>query len=333
MRTVALVSSVFFSTAAAAAPDGLITAKVKLALLTTGGLRSHALHVDTSDGDVTLFGTVSSAMQRDTSERVVRTVEGVRSVQNLLQLVDAAPLTRVLQSDRETRALVDARLGAETALKASHILVHSVDTGVVLLVGEATSVSDHLRAVWLTGKVPGVVRVISEVRAPDGFIARERLQAHGTAALPVDSASDMRISADVKLRLLTSREVPSTELAVDTEDGVVTLFGMVETEALRASAGAAAQKANNVVRVVNELQVVPGSTRAPVESSDAAITRDLALALATRPGLEGVRAQVKNGLVRLSGVVATGWDELLVVRLARRVPGVRGVDDQLHLEP
>jgi hyperosmotically inducible protein len=333
MHSTTVALTFLVATTAAAAPDGLITARVKLALLTTAGIKSNALHVDTSDGHVTLFGKVSSATQRDASERVVRGVEGVQSVRNLLQLVDAAALERVTQSDAETRTRVAAKLSGDPTLKDSRMLVHSVDKGVVLLVGEATCLSDHLRAVWLTGQVPGVARVVSEIRSPDRFTARERLQARGdTLALPVDSARDMRISADVKLRLLTAPEVPSTEVAVDTQDGVVTLFGMVPTELIRANAGAEAKKARNVVRVENELEIVPGYTKVLVEAKDAEIARDLKLAFPARPELKRVRTSVKNGTVQLSGAVATGWEELMAVRVARNVAGVRGIEDQLRLE-
>jgi hyperosmotically inducible protein len=320
------------TTASAATPDGLITAKVKLALLTTAGIKSNALHVDTSEGDVTLFGKVTSATQRDASERVVRSVEGVRTVHNLLQVVEPATLDRVTQSDADVRARVTAKLTADSTLKDSRIQVQSVDKGVVLLAGDATTLSDHLRAVWVAGQVPGAVRVVSEIKAPDGFTEKERLQARDTMAVPVDSARDMRISADVKLRLLMAAEVPSTEIAVDTQDGVVTLFGMVPTEAIRASAGAEAKKVNNVTRVENELEIVPGFKKALVESKDADITRDLKLAFTARPELKGVRMVVKNGTVQLSGKVATGWDELMAVRVARNVPGVRGIEDQLQLQ-
>jgi hyperosmotically inducible periplasmic protein len=322
----------FATLALAAPPDGLITARAKLALLTTAGIKSNALHVDTSDGDVTLFGKVSSGGQRDASERVVRSVEGVRSVRNLLQLVEPAMLERVTQSDADVRTRVTSKLTTEATLKNSRILVQSVDKGVVLLVGEASFLSDHLKAVWLAGQVPGAVRIISEIKAPDGFIERERLQFRSAAAPTLDTARDMRISADVKLRLLTAAEVPSTEIAVDTENGVVTLFGIVPSEAVKANAGMEARKATGVVLVQNELEIVTGSRKALVESKDADLARDLKLAFTARPELKSVRVLVKNGTVQLSGTVATGWDELMAVRVARAVPGVRGIEDQLQLQ-
>ena len=42
---------------------------------------------------------------------------------------------------------------------------------------------------------------------------------------------------------------------------------------------------------------------------------------------------MKNGMVQLTGMVDSGWTELSVTRATRLVPGVRGVDDQLRVDP
>jgi len=54
----------FSASAFAATPDGLVTSKTKLSLWTTAGVRSGAVHVDTTDGIVTLSGKVPTAEQR-----------------------------------------------------------------------------------------------------------------------------------------------------------------------------------------------------------------------------------------------------------------------------
>ena len=57
--------------------------------------------------------------------------------------------------------------GLIPALKSSQIAVQSVNQGVVLLAGTATTLSAHLRAVEVVAGVPGVRRVASEVQSPD----------------------------------------------------------------------------------------------------------------------------------------------------------------------
>ena len=136
----------------------------------------------------------------------------------------------------------------------------------------------------------------------------------------------MRISGAVKLRLLTASQVPSNEISVDTEDGVVFLFGIVPTAEVKQVAAAEARKVGGVTNVENQLEVVASSKKEQVDAKDADITRDLVLVF------KKVDSTVKNGTVRLTGTVASGWDEVNAVRLARHVVGVRGVEDQLKVE-
>jgi hyperosmotically inducible periplasmic protein len=110
------------------------------------------------------------------------------------------------------------------------------------------------------------------------------------------------VSSVVKLRLLTAAEIPSNEIRVDTEEGVVTLFGMVPTAAKEA-----------------------------VEAKDADVSRDLTLAYQKREALKGVTATVKNGAVMLTGTVPNAWGRIDALRATRAVAGVRPVDDQLRV--
>lgn len=327
--------------APAGTPDGLLTSKTKLSLWTTAGVRSTSVHVDSDDGIVTLHGKVPTAEQKAIAEKTAREISGVREVKSLLQVVPEAEEKRVDRSDKETLAHAEKALKADASLKDSKISVKSVDKGVVLLTGDAHTFSDHLRAVVLVDRIPGVRRVASEVKGPDEFGNDERITflSHPSSkpgakpgAEARSSASDMRISAAVKLRLLTASQVPSTEISVDTEDGVVILFGMVPTAEVKKAAATEAGKVAGVARVQNQLEVVPTSQKEIVQAKDSDITRDLVLAFKDRPELKKVETSVKNGIVRLTGTVPSGWDEVNAVRVTRRVPGVRGVEDQLKVE-
>ncbi|MDP3231132.1 MAG: BON domain-containing protein [Myxococcales bacterium] len=218
-------------------------------------------------------------------------------------------------------------------LRDSAILVKSVDQGVVLLGGTAHTLSDHLRAIMLADRVSGVKRVASEVEGPEGFSPVE------LAAVPNRGGRDMRSSAQdlststsVKLRLLTAAQVPASDINVDTNDGIVTLFGIVPTAAVRLSAGHEATKATGVVRVDNLLEVVPSNQKGAVEAKDADIARALTLATKDKAEFKRVTTSVKNGVVQLTGWVGSGWDEVSMARLARRTAGVRSVEDQLRVD-
>ena len=348
----------------ASTPDGLITSKAKLSLLTTGGVRGSAVHVDTNDGIVTLYGKVPSAEQKAAVEKTVAGVGGVRQVKNLLQVVADVDAKRVERADKEIKDNVENVLKNDLALKDSKIGVKSVDKGIVLLNGKAATVSDHLRAVALTDAVAGVRRVATEVEAPDQFSDAERpifLNNNRPDSVRADakdkkneikadakmkkeevkqdvavnrrdaknSLDDMRISSAVKMRLWTTANVPSTEINVDTDNNVVTLFGMVPTAEAKTLAEAEAAKVDGVTKVENQLQVVPKAQKDLVEAKDKDVQDALKVVFKNRPELKNVGTDVKAGIVRLTGTVDSGWDKLNAVRLARTTPGVRGIEEQL----
>ena len=72
---------------AKAAADHALARKVKAALAATPSLKHLALDVNSSDGEVTLFGTADSNAQRREAEKVASKVAGVRSVKDELQIV------------------------------------------------------------------------------------------------------------------------------------------------------------------------------------------------------------------------------------------------------
>src|SRR5262249_30446306 len=78
------------SMASAATPDAWVTTKAKLALMTTDGVSSTDVNVDTIDGHVTLHGTVGSEQEKAKAEQAVRGITGVKDVRNMLQVVPPA---------------------------------------------------------------------------------------------------------------------------------------------------------------------------------------------------------------------------------------------------
>jgi hyperosmotically inducible protein len=76
-------------TAGEAVSDSAITTKVKAAILAEPGLRSLQISVETTDGKVTLVGTVDSQQAIDSAKSVAGTVAGVKSVDNQLSLKSA----------------------------------------------------------------------------------------------------------------------------------------------------------------------------------------------------------------------------------------------------
>jgi len=322
--------------AGAATPDAWITTKIKLTLLTTEGVSGTAIRVDTVVGRVTLYGKVHSAQEKAKAETIARKVDGVQGVRNLLQVVAPEHEKAMQVSDDDLKQRIEQALQADASLKSSSIAVQSVNQGVVLLGGTAKTLSGHLRAVAVAAAVPGVRRVASEIQSPDTLAdaeiwheptPRQLREGYGVW----DTASDIWITSAVRMRLLADSEVPGLEIDLDSWDGVVTLFGIVSSEEAKAAAEADALKVSGVKRVVNELQVVARAKQQAVSARDDEQERGVRKALDEHE-FRDVSLEVSNGVVRLTGTVPTGARNLEAAVVARSIPGVRAVKDDLRLQ-
>src|SRR2546423_11806073 len=70
-------------------PDSWLTTKAKIAVLGKVGTAGTSVHVDTVDGRVTLHGHVRDASEKQAAEKAARSIDGVKEVRNLLQVVSA----------------------------------------------------------------------------------------------------------------------------------------------------------------------------------------------------------------------------------------------------
>ncbi len=319
----------------AATPDAWITTKIKLALLTTEGVSGTAIKVDTVAGQVTLYGKVHSAEEKAKAETIARKVDGVQGVRSLLQVVAPQHEKAMQVADDDLKQRIEQALQADPSLKSSSITVQSVNQGVVLLGGTAKTFSAHLRAVEDTAAVPGVGRVASEIQSPDTLADAEIWRAP-TPPPPrpgygvFDSANDIWITSAVRMSLIADGNVPGFEIDLDSWDGVVTLFGIVNSQDAKSAAEADALKVSGVKRVVNELQVVPSAKQQAVNASDDELQRTVRKALDEHE-FRDAGLEVRNGVARLTGTVPTGARNLEAAVVARSVPGVRAVQDDLRL--
>lgn len=148
--------------ASADAKDPWITTKAKIALLTTDGFSVSGANVDTVNGKVTIHGKVPTTADRTKAEQTVRKVNGVKTVNNLLQVVPDNVKDRVDATDADVKDRVEASLKAGN--KMEDVKVASVNKGVVLLSGKTESLTEKLRAIENAYSVNGVRRVASEIQ-------------------------------------------------------------------------------------------------------------------------------------------------------------------------
>jgi hyperosmotically inducible periplasmic protein len=173
----------------------------------------------------------------------------------------AALLVGCSQSDSGITSSVKSKLIADEVVKARNINVDTYDR-VVTLTGTVESPIEESRAIELARNTKGVADVIDKMSVASGEPGATPTTGLTAPAPGLNSAvADTTITNDVRARLLADSDVSTQKIDVDTHDKVVTLSGTVATLEQKSKAVELAGKADNVLRVEDDL-LVP-STPAP----------------------------------------------------------------------
>src|SRR5262249_20992621 len=146
--------------------------------------------------------------------------------------------------------------------------------------------------------------------------------------------SDSWLTSKTKIALLADERVKSTQINVEPSNGVVALRGKVDSSEAKAAAAEVAKGIDGVKDVKNELRVVPPAERKTVEATDKDITRHVQDRLAHDTKLKHAKIDVRTdaGVVVLTGHVPSVSLSARASELAREVPGVRAVKNDLAYE-
>ena len=149
---------------------------------------------------------------------------------------------------------------------------------------------------------------------------------------PLDTqASDAMITSTIESKLAANPETNNFEVDVDTQDGVVYLRGVVETEQERAEAERLAKNTEGVKRVVNELE--RGDLTIGENVDDAWILTKVKSQLAADPETNALNidVDVTDGQVTLSGVVRDEGQRSEAERIAKATQGVTSVQNEIKV--
>src|SRR6266511_3419473 len=141
--------------------DSWITSKTKIALFSDDRVKGTQVKVDTMKGVVTLRGKVDSDEAKSAATEVAKSIDGVKSVKNDLQVVAPKERKAVAANDKDINVRVEQSLKKDANLKKIHA---RTDAGVVTLTGEAPSITASARASELARGVAGVHAVKNEVQ-------------------------------------------------------------------------------------------------------------------------------------------------------------------------
>lgn len=139
--------------------DSTITARVKAALIDDKNIRSSDISVKTENKVVTLSGSVDSAEQKDLAVNAAKTVKGVTTVNDQLNVVaEKSASLEGYAGDTAITSQVKAKLLADDIVLSRKVTVETRD-GTVHLSGTVDSRQQADRAADIAKAVSGVKNV------------------------------------------------------------------------------------------------------------------------------------------------------------------------------
>jgi osmotically-inducible protein OsmY len=144
------------------------------------------------------------------------------------------------------------------------------------------------------------------------------------------NANDTLLRDRVEQQLDWAPEVPSTDIGVSAEEGVVTLTGFVNTYADKLAAERVTLKTYGVKAVANDIEV-----KLLFKKTDADIAEAALNALKERVDVpdEKIQLTVKNGWITLEGTVDWFYQKNAAEFAVRYLSGVKGFTNHILVKP
>jgi osmotically-inducible protein OsmY len=139
---------------------------------------------------------------------------------------------------------------------------------------------------------------------------------------------DKDIKSAIEVEMLVDDSVSSHLINVNTEEGIVTLSGSVDSILAKDRAVEIARSIKGVRSVVDQIDVLP------VTQTDSQIEGNVSDALLNDPAADSyeIKAQVANGVVTLTGRVDSYAEKQLSEEVAKGVKGVRDIENKIIVD-
>jgi len=213
-------------------------------------LKGDDIKVQSSDGVVTLTGTVAEAVNKSLAEATVASLPGVKSVDNRLEIKG---VRAEANSDAWLSAKVKATLLFHRNVSAYQTEV-SAKNGIVTLHGNASSKAQKQLTSEYAMDVEDVKSVINKMT-----IAKASVKPGETMGEKIDdmgeSIDDASITALVKMTLLYHRSTSAVDTKVETTDGAVTLSGKAQNAAEKDLVSKFVRDVHGVKSVNNQMTI------------------------------------------------------------------------------
>ncbi len=144
--------------------------------------------------------------------------------------------------------------------------------------------------------------------------------------------TDSQIKQDVLEELKWDPEIDHTKIGITVSDGAVTLTGHVANYAQKLAAKQAAKGVNGVQAVVDKIDV---RLESQYRTSDEGLAERIAHVLTWNVSIPGksIKAEVKNGVVTLTGELEWQYQRANVRQNIEHISGVINVIDLMTVKP
>jgi osmotically-inducible protein OsmY len=154
-------------------PDAWLTAKVQSKFFGSDLVKGRDINVDTTDGVVTLSGTVDSPTERDEADALARSTDGVKDVHDNLTVevapasahlnpVQSLPQPNRVSSDDWITTRVRSRFFIDPRVKNMNVDV-TTENGIVTLRGQVADENAKAAAESIASHIAGVKQVKNEL--------------------------------------------------------------------------------------------------------------------------------------------------------------------------
>ena len=185
--------------------------------------------------------------------------------------------------------------------------------------------------------------LISGSALADESVSQKASQTADSAGSKIDSSmkkvdgymDDSGITAKAKAALVDNDAIKSTDISVKTHSGVVTLSGFVTSQDQAEKAVAVVQKIEGVKSVSDKLHVRDSkSSSVKGYAGDAATTSEIKAKLLADDIVpsRNVKVETTDGVVQLSGHVATQAQSDRAESIAQAIEGVKSVKNDLTVK-
>lgn len=254
-------------------------------------------------------------------------------------LMTITPVPSVFAADAATTSLDDVRQESQIAtsyalnpyLRANELKV-TVQQGKAILTGKVDEKISKELASEIARGVAGITDVDNQIIVEANYLPHFGSGGFG------DKIDDASISAAIRSKMQWNKDVDSVGTDVSTKNGRVTLTGNADSQAAKDIANRLAMNTRGVTSVTNNLKIqsnpMTDAEKARVKAadeshniSDSWITAKVKSSFMYSSNINGgdIDVSTNNGVVTLTGKVASGIERSLAIETAQNIRGVKSV--------